>query len=179
MPNFDDLTFDGCCDIIEPHQNKGEGNMEQVFELPQLYGEASTGKVKVYKVSVVDNGDGSFSVLREHGQLDGKLQTDEKKVTMGKNIGKANETSPKDQAIAEAKSYWQKKLDKNYSENQEDAETGNKANMLPMLAQPWNKAGHRMPFPALAQIKLNGVRCLAKRTGDKIDFFFAGRQVLQ
>jgi DNA ligase-1 len=41
---------------------------------------------------------------------------------------------------------------------------------LPMLAQSWDKSGHRIKFPSLGQPKFNGVRCLAKRTGDTIDF---------
>lgn len=142
--------------------------MTTVFELPQLYGEAQTGKVKIYKVSVVDNQDGSFSVLREHGQLGGKTQIDEKRITEGKNVGKANETTPQEQAIAEAKSYWKKKLDSNYSESQE--QSASKANLLPMLAQSYKDSGHRIAFPCYGQAKLNGVRCLAKRTGDTISF---------
>ena len=129
--------------------------MSIVFELPMLYGEAQTGKIKIYKVSVVDNGDGSFSVMREHGQQGGKTQIDEKRVATGKNIGKANETTPKDQAIAEAKSYWQKKLDSNYSENPD--QTAPKENLLPMLAHPYKDYGHRMQFPCGGQVKLNGV----------------------
>lgn len=140
-----------------------------VFGLPTLYGEASTGKTKVYSVSVVDNEDGTFSIMRQHGQLNGKMQIDEKVVSVGKNIGKKNETSPKDQAISEAKSMWQKKIDSNY---QEDfvPEHGSKKNLLPMLAKSYKDDGHRIKFPAYAQPKLNGVRCLAQRNGDTITF---------
>ena len=142
-----------------------------VFELPLLYGECQTGKTKVYKVEVHDNHDGSFSIYRHHGQLGGKMQADEKRVETGKNLGKASATSPREQAIMEAMSMHQKKLDANYSVTQPVAGVATeKANLLPMLAQSYSDSGHRMIFPCYAQRKLNGVRCLARRDGNTIWF---------
>ena len=139
-----------------------------VFELPMLYGNCRTGKQKMYKVSVVDNGDGSCSVLREHGRLGGKTQVDEKKITGGKNVGRMNETFVRDQAIAEAKAFHKKKLDVNYSTSPDtDAP---QAHLLPMLAESFAECGHHLKYPCLGQNKLNGVRCMAKRTGNQIDF---------
>jgi DNA ligase-1 len=137
-------------------------------KFPTLYGECQTGKTKVYEVSVVTNDDGSCSILREHGQLNGAMQIDEKRITSGKNIGKANETSVFEQAVAEATSMWQKKKDANYVETLDNV--GSAPNLLPMLAQSYKDVPHRMKFPCYGQPKLNGVRCLAKREGDKITF---------
>ncbi len=137
---------------------------------PTLYGDSVKGTVKEYRVYVLENPDGTCSIVREHGQMGGKMQQDVKVVSSGKNIGKANETSVLEQALSEAKSMWQKKKDNNYTET--PGESGK--NLLPMLAQKFVDAGHRMKYPAFAQIKLNGVRCLARREGDKI--FFTSRK---
>jgi DNA ligase-1 len=81
-------------------------------------------------------------------------------VIEGKNIGKANETSPKDQAISEIKSTYKKQLDKGYyplgkSEVRDDFL------LLPMLAYPFKDKGHLVTFPLTLQPKYDGVRCLS------------------
>lgn len=145
--------------------------MNLVKEFPVLYGDSAKGKVKQYRVWVEENhATGTASIFREHGQKDGKKQLDEKVVSVGKNVGKSNETTPTEQALSEAESMWNKKKDNNYTESLEDAISGNKANMLPMLAQPFKDAKHRLVYPAYIQPKLNGVRCLAKRVGNNIEF---------
>lgn len=140
--------------------------MNIIHSLPTLYGDSRLGKVKEYRVFVVKNDDGTCSVIREHGQKDGKMQSDVKVISSGKNIGKANETTIEEQAISEARSMWQKKKDSNYTETIEGAGQ----NLLPMLAQKFNDSKHRIKYPAYAQIKLNGVRCLARREGNRIYF---------
>jgi len=139
-----------------------------IFTFPKLFGECQTGKTKIYKVSVQDNGDSTYSILREHGQLNGKTQIDEKKISEGKNIGRANQTTVRDQALSEAQSYYQKKLDSNYVEDISKA--GNGPNLLPMLAQKYSDSKHRLIMPCYGQPKLNGVRCLARRENNNIYF---------
>jgi DNA ligase-1 len=136
---------------------------------PQLYAIASTGKVKTWRIAVEESNDGAVIKVK-HGYIDGKLTEQVKLVKSGKNIGKANETTPVEQAISEAASAFQEKLDKKYIT---EIPNGNNllAIILPMLAQDYRKRAHDIVFPAYVQPKFNGVRCLAHKVADdKIEF---------
>lgn len=131
----------------------------------KLYGLSSTGKIKEWLIEVIDKDD--HSVIRvTHGYTDGKKQVSEKKITEGKNIGKANETTHFEQANSEAQSDWNKKKDKGYLERiPREA-----VKKHPMLAHEYSKRKHKINWPAFAQPKLNGVRCLATRTEQGVEF---------
>lgn len=83
------------------------------MEFPQLVGEASTGKRKVWSIKVVEQTTASGAtygtIITEHGYEGGKMQVAEKDIYEGKNIGRSNETTPLEQAIQEARNSWQKK----------------------------------------------------------------------
>lgn len=141
-------------------------------KFPPLYKRTSTGKIQMWQIGleagVTPYGANSPTVIYTiYGQVDGKLQRAEDTITEGKNIGKANETTVLDQAIAEAKSQWEKKVKKGYVQNLEDAEQGKiDTNMItggiePMLAYKYEDQGHKIKFPALVQPKLDGHRCVA------------------
>ena len=157
---------------------------------PTLYGKASTGKIKMWSIKVEDQS-GVGAITTTHGYLDGKLQTNTRLVTVGKNIGKKNETTPVQQAVNEAQSDWKKKTEAGgMTEKKPEAEpAGVKADSdkesvksvkskpsaeknakeatnaggvpHPMLAHDYNKRGKDIKFPCYAQRKLDGVRCLA------------------
>lgn len=82
---------------------------------PELHGEATTGKTKSWSIRVLERDDGSACCETTHGYLDGKKQTNIKVISVGKNIGKKNETTPLLQAISEAKAAWIKKKESGYS----------------------------------------------------------------
>ena len=161
---------------------------------PILYGEASTGKAKQWEVKVEArlSADGANTgvVIVTHGYVGGKQQVNERVVSVGKNIGKKNETTPVQQAISEAQALWNKKCDAGYSvvvavpavggagvsaatataaaavaaesSDEELAVAVPTAGVpLPMLAQDYNKRGKSIVFPCYAQRKLDGVRCVA------------------
>src|SRR4051812_18454450 len=86
-----------------------------ILELPQLYSLSSKGKVKLWGVRVVGRGE-DIHVLSYHGYVGAKIVDELSSPIQGKNIGRKNETTPEQQAILEAKSKWQGKIDKNYSE---------------------------------------------------------------
>jgi len=165
------------------------------MSLPILYGEASTGKTKMWSVFVTAR-EGAGVITVTHGYVDGKKQINERLVTTGKNIGRKNETTPLQQATNEAEALWKKKQDGGYAPLATGTATGTAAATtatgtatvttatgtaavagagagaaaaapaiesvpLPMLAQDFNKRGKSMPFPCLAQRKLDGVRCVA------------------
>jgi DNA ligase-1 len=139
-----------------------------INELPKLYAKASTGKIKTWEIWVTDNEDGTATMWRRSGYIDGKLKDTPKIIKTGKNIGKSNETTPLEQAIAMAKSKHKKNLGRNYVPNQKDL-NGPIKHRLPMKAQYFNKRKHDIDYPAIVQPKLNGVRCTAKNIDGKIE----------
>jgi ATP-dependent DNA ligase len=152
-------------------------------EFPTLYGESSHGKRKVWRVRVearsvkvgcLDTQVGV--IITEHGYEDGKMVLGERVVEKGKNMGRANATTPVEQAVSEARSVWNKKRDAGYREEgaaaaEDDAEDADASDVpntsvpLPMLAQDFNKRGASIKFPCYVQHKLDGVRCVAMRDG--------------
>jgi DNA ligase-1 len=156
------------------------------MDFPQLVGEASTGKRKVWSIKVVDNGSHA-TIVTEHGYEDGKKQISEKDIYEGKNIGRSNETSPLQQAIQEARNSWQKKRAAGYvipdggmggrdPHGHEEADDGSEEGSevaggrhkavaedvpAPMLAHDFNKRGHNIAFPCYVQRKYDGTRCVA------------------
>ncbi|MDE2105921.1 MAG: hypothetical protein KGL39_52350 [Patescibacteria group bacterium] len=141
---------------------------------PTLYKKAATGKIQVWKiwVEVADPIPGLFAqdaarVVNEYGVLDGKMQRAIDVITEGKNIGKVNETTPYEQAVAEAQSEWEKKLKKHYVQSLEEAEAGKvdstfvQGGVAPMLAHKYDEQGHKIKWPAYVQPKLDGHRCIA------------------
>lgn len=131
-----------------------------------LYGKDTKGNVKVWTVQALGS-----QVIVSHGRLDGKIQH---KITncVGKNIGKANETTPEQQAVLEATSKYNKQLDKLYRPTVE--ELTDVGEQLPMLAHDYTKVGHRMTYPCHVSPKLDGVRCLAYIAPNLVRFVSRG-----
>jgi ATP-dependent DNA ligase len=127
-----------------------------------LFSLNSNGSIQRWSISVEDN-----RIIKEYGQIDGKMQTASDIVKEGKNIGKSNETSPEQQAIAEATAQWEKKLKSGYSKTQKDAKAGKvdikfvTGGIEPMLAHKFRDHADKIKFPAFVQPKLDGIRCIA------------------
>lgn len=148
------------------------------MEFPTLFGEASTGKAKMWQIAVRAVPPSNAEIVVTHGYVDGKKQTGVKLITSGKNIGKKNETTPLEQATLDARAQWQKKKDAGYAEGTVPAPAGGagaaspviaesraKATStsvpLPMLAHDFNKRSSSMAFPCYVQRKYDGTRCVA------------------
>ena len=147
---------------------------------PTLFGEASTGKAKMWSISVEPRDDTGV-IVQSHGYVGGKLTLNTRVVSVGKNLGKKNATTAIQQAVSEAQSIWTKKRDAGYAAAAApeavaaaaapvavaaaDAPAAPAAAdvkpLLPMLAQDFNKRGKDIKFPCYAQRKLDGVRCVA------------------
>ncbi len=135
--------------------------MDKTF--PLLFAKSSTGKIKVWQIRAESDGKAA-KIITYHGYVDSEeLQSAEVKVAKGKNLGKKNETTPFEQACSQAESKWNKKKDKKYVESPD----GESDILLPMLAHTFTKRKHDIDYPALAQPKLNGIRCLAKKVSKK------------
>ena len=134
-----------------------------LLELKPIYKKDTKGKTRVINYYVDRN---AFWAV--HGLLDGKQITDKKTYCEGKNIGRANETTPEEQALAEATSKRQKKLDTGYFENIKDI--GNLAYFDPMLAHKWEdyKKNITQETDIYVQPKLDGMRCIARWENGKV-----------
>jgi DNA ligase-1 len=123
-------------------------------DLKELYSEDSKGKARYWKVSTEHFKDYSVIITRK-GLVGGKEVEARTIIKAGKNIGRANETSIKEQADFEAQSKWNKKKDQGYhlkgKQNQTDT-------ILPMLALDYTKRFKDIVFPCFVQAKLDGVR---------------------
>lgn len=135
-----------------------------------LYHKTSKGGIQLWKIWT--EGD---TIFTEYGLLDGKKQLAEKKAK-GKNIGKANETSPEEQAVLEMESMYKKKMDKGYYPSIEEAQTT--VPLRPMLAKDWFKHSQKYSDDSILflQPKLDGLRCLAHWNGSNIKLISRGNK---
>lgn len=121
--------------------------------LPELYHRGKAGQIFVWAVHTE-----GAAIVTTYGQYpDGKLQTTSKLAT-AMNVGRANATTPEEQAEFEAEAMWKHKRDVKYSQTPEQA---TEPLLLPMLAHKYEPK--RVTFPCHVQPKLDGVRCLAVR----------------
>ena len=124
---------------------------------PPLYKKsAASGKVNCWEVSV--QGD---TITVEQGQVGGATQT-YPTTCEGKNVGRANETSPSEQAILEAQSKWNKQVKKGYVQDS----SGGGEILLPMLVSKYQGNEHKVVFPCTVSPKLNGVNAEARLSDD-------------
>jgi len=144
---------------------------------PKLYSKSKTGKTQIWQIEVIKQssgpaaaGGGETALIRvSYGYLDGKTVVNEKEITKGKNLGKKNETTPYEQALLDAQSTWQGKIEGGYAENLGNAQVPGLASdnavaahktISPMLALDYHKAGKKIVFPCYVQAKLDGVRSI-------------------
>jgi DNA ligase 1 len=138
--------------------------------LPTLYKKTSTGAIQFWTISAKGN-----EIITTYGQVGtDSPQTTIDVIKEGKNAGRANATSAEEQAKAEAKSSWTKKLKKGYVDTMEAAEAGERDAIIeggidPMLAHKYSvngvltKDAKKIKFPAFGQPKMDGIRCIATK----------------
>lgn len=127
-------------------------------KLPTLYSRTTTGQIQEW--TIVVDGDCFYTV---EGIQGGKLTTSTPTICKGKNLGRANETSPREQAAKEAAAKWQKKIEKGYFGEVDDID--NETYFKPMLAHKYLEHTSYVKFPWLGQIKLDGIRAVATKKG--------------
>lgn len=128
---------------------------------PTLFKLSSTGAVQEWLIHVEGN-----VIVTLWGQTGGIFQEAREVISVGKNIGKKNATTPAQQADLEAASQHEKKLKKGYVTSREAAEKGEvdvviTGGISPMLAQRFDEQGHKIKYPCYEQPKLDGHRCIA------------------
>lgn len=146
--------------------------MQSVPKFPTLYQKTASGKIYKWRIEVIVDKNGTATIVTEYGQVDGKMITNEKQITKGKNIGKKSETTPLTQAIADAKSKFKSKVKEGYVESLEES----KENVIvsPMLAgkytcKDFEKRLKKDPsLEFVCQIKYDGWRCIACKNSDGV-----------
>lgn len=126
------------------------------MEFPTLYSRDKAGRMRFWTLGVKDN-----VITRRWGIIDGKITKTEKVIEKGKNQGKANATTPQQQALQEANSLFKKQKDDGYLESRDEADTV--VHVFPMLAHKWEERKKHISEPFWVQPKLDGVRMLATR----------------
>jgi ATP-dependent DNA ligase len=132
--------------------------------LPTLYSRTSTGAVQQWTVQIDGN---KFRV--EAGQTDGKKVLSEWTVCESKNVGRANATTPVEQALSEAQAKWDKKAKTGYTTDINKIDTCT-SYVEPMLAKDFEDYEDKLPWSkgVLVQNKYNGVRCTATFEGGAV-----------
>ncbi len=125
------------------------------MNLPTLYKRTSTGALQCWTVRVVCD---SYRTI--YGQIPGTQTVSEWTVCVGKQ-GRTNA----EQTLFEAEALWTKKLKKDYTKDP-NVQAGDKSDLieggiLPMLAHKYQDHKTKVKWPAYAQRKLDGVRCIA------------------
>jgi DNA ligase 1 len=133
---------------------------------PTLYKKTSKGAQQEWTIHAEEDYPPLGAIVTRYGQTGGAIQETRDVVLKGKNIGKKNETTPYQQACAEAQAKWEKQLKKGYVQNADAAMSGEvdaviEGGILPMLAHRYDQQGHKIQFPAYVQPKLDGHRCIA------------------
>jgi len=122
-----------------------------------LYKKDSTGKVRRWTISIEDDGTNHI-IKTKHGIVGGAVVEDKGIVV---SAGKAGRTLA-EQSKLQFDSKINKKTDDGYTTNTTGIGVMASQMVKAMLAQNYEKHGHKIPLPAIAQPKLDGVRCLAQ-----------------
>ena len=141
--------------------------MTELFQ-QHLWGLTKRGSFKWWRISVESDSTTDVRIVTQHAASEGaKIVNSMERITSGKNIGKANETTPITQAIFQARSKINKQLDNGYvlSKDQLAPEIGVLNTMRhprPMLADSIKKLKDKdITGKMYVQPKLDGHRCLS------------------
>lgn len=132
--------------------------------LPTLYKLTNTGALQMWQISSFINANDHGVIQTDFGQVGSdNIQSTTDIVSVGKNIGKKNETTPYEQAEIEAKQKWDKKIKSGYMEDRNRVEAGatDLEGIKPMLAHVYEDYKDKLKFPVVVQPKLDGMRCIA------------------
>lgn len=131
------------------------------MNLPTLYKNNHAGKLQEWTIYTKSN-----TFWSEEGVVDGVITKSTPTVCEGKNLGRANETTPEQQALCEAKAKWQRKLDKGYVQDKSKVNDA-MAYFEPMLCKKYEDYKSQIDFstPVFVQPKLDGMRNICKQNG--------------
>ena len=129
-----------------------------MVKLPTLYSRTSTGAIQRWDITVEKD-----YYFTSFGQVDGKIQTTKPTVCIVTNEGRANQRTPEEQALFEAKALWKKKQESGYYELVDDIDQV--GFVEPMLAKNFDDYRDKIKFPVYSSSKLDGIRCIVTKDG--------------
>jgi DNA ligase-1 len=120
-----------------------------------LYKKDTKGNIRFLKATTV-----GAELIQESGIVGTENPIEHRKTCKGKNIGRANETTPGQQALKEFESLLNEKLQEGYFKTPQEAQTED--TLFPMLAKDYKKESKKIDWkkPVYVQPKLDGMRCL-------------------
>ena len=129
-----------------------------------LFKRTSTGATQIWYQEISKDG---ISYRTVSGQIDGKKVESAWKTVEQKNVGKANETSLKEQCLLEVESNYKKKLAQgNYKTSMEEEALEKDNFFKPMLAKVYGEDYvYNLSDVLYSQPKLDGVRCIVTKNG--------------
>ena len=127
--------------------------MQKVYN--EIYKVDSKGKVRVWYME--QSGD---RYRTWDGTQAGKIKSSEWRIAIPTNVGRSNERDGVAQAVFEIEATYKTKLDKDYHETLDNAQSGGSKIFEAMLAEKYKDFK-----PGYAQPKLDGFRCIAKKDG--------------
>ena len=134
--------------------------VNNVNQYPIMYKKTAIGTLQQWQVLLLPQESGGYLLTTASGKVDGAITQGRGKLI---TEGKVNRTAL-EQAELEADSKFKKKKDEGYFATKEEAM--NNLVVLPMLAHNFEKRSHDISYPAVAQRKFDGVRCLAITQAD-------------
>jgi len=143
----------------------------------KLYKLTTKNEIQEWEIWVEGN-----TIHEQYGLQKGKKQHITDTIKEGKNIGRANETTPEEQAELEAQAKWTKKKEKDYRESIEELsdkeKTSSFGGFLPMLAHGYKDNSHKIKWPCYLQTKLDGLRSISVKENGRVTLWFrSGKQV--
>lgn len=152
-------------------------NETVIQSFPTLFKKDSKGKIQTWDIAVTKNGVEGFYIKTKHGKQGGKMQEAADLITEGKNVGRANETTPEQQALSEAEAKWTKQVErKGYVDDIKLVDVDTRPGAEAMLAHRYDKYPEKIEFPCYIQPKLDGHRCLAVVKDGKAALFSRQRK---
>lgn len=135
--------------------------------LPTLYKKTPAGEEWQWTIGAEGN-----TIVTRWGRIGKTIRETRDVIKAGKNAGRSNATTPEQQALSEARSQWEQYLKKGYVESLAGARKGKvhstiEGGLFPMLAHRYDQHGEKITWPAYAQPKLDGHRCIAIVKGGK------------
>lgn len=130
--------------------------------IKNLYKKDNVGRIQQWAIKTTGN---SFTTME--GFVGGKITETMPTICEAKNEGRANATTPEQQAIKEALAKITRKKKDGWFDKIEDVDKTEHLPILPMLAKKWNDSQkHLNTLTHLClQPKLDGIRCIATRQG--------------
>jgi DNA ligase-1 len=138
--------------------------------LPPLFKKTSKGQIQQWTVAVEDRA-GVPHIVRRWGHVGGKTQEAADPIKKGKNIGKANATTPRQQAELEARALWTKQQERDsYTLDATGGESAAKRAVSVMLAKDYAKEKKKVTWHGVlyTQPKLDGRRAFTRITPTEI-----------